>query len=295
MRADFTPADLNDGWPVAAPEQHGVDSTILRGIGLCFERSEEACAHAVVVARHGALLYEHYFTGEDWRWTEPLGAIAFDATVKHDVKSITKSVTSLLVGISLDRGWIADINTPVFTYFPEHGDLCTPEKQRITLAHLLTMSAGLAWDEAIAWNSAANNERLMDEASDPYQYVLAQPIAVPPGQAYNYCGGAPTLLQGVIQRTSGKPLDALAREALLEPLAITDAEWTRFPNGDVRGYGGLRLRARDLAKLGQLVLNRGTWLGRSIIPAEWIGESTAPRINGESIFFTVTCGGWAGF
>ena len=104
------------------------------------------------------------------------------------------------------------------------------------------MSAGLAWNENLPWDDPANNERRMDDAADPYRYALEQPVATPPGQFYNYCGGAPTLLQGVVQRTSGEALDVVAREALFEPLAITDIEWTRFPNGDVRGYDGLRLR-----------------------------------------------------
>jgi CubicO group peptidase (beta-lactamase class C family) len=285
MSGDSAPANLNDGWRVAAPEREGIDETILSEIGPRFEAWKEACAHAVVVAHRGALVYEHYFTGDDWCWADPLGAVVFDAAVRHDVKSITKSVTSLLVGVALDRDWIADINTPVVSSFPEHADLHTPEWGRITLTHLLTMSAGLAWTENMAWSSPANNERQMDDASDPYRYVLGQAVAAPPGQVYNYCGGAPTLLQGVLQRASGKALDHLAREALFEPLGITDVEWTRFPGGDVRGYGGLRLRARDLAKLGQLVLNQGTWQGRRIIPAEWIAESTAPQINGEGIFF----------
>ncbi len=284
--AGGAPIELDDGWPVAAPQQQDMDAGILGGIGPRFEGWKEANAHAVVVARHGALVYEHYFNGEDWRWTEPLGTVAFDATVKHDLRSITKSVTSLLVGVALGRGWIADINTPVFSYFPEYGDLHTPEHERITLAHLLTMSSGLAWKENMAWDDPSNNERGMDDAADPYRYVLGQPVATPPGQFFNYCGGAPTLLQGVVQRTSGKALDVLVQEALLDPLAITDVEWTRFPNqDDVRGYCGLRLRARDLAKIGQLVLNGGAWQGRQIISPRWIVESTAPQINGEGILF----------
>ena len=279
------PAELDDGWPVAAPERQGMDGAVLRGIAERFTACDEARAHAVVVARDGVLVYEHYFTGEDWRWTEPLGVVAFDAAVKHDLRSITKSLTSLIVGTALDRGWIESLDTPVLTYFPEHDDLRSPEKDRITLAHLLTMSAGFAWDERGAWDSPTNNERLMDEACDPYRYVLEQELAAPPGRFYDYCGGAPTLLQGVIQKTSGKALDVVAREALFDPLAITDAEWTRFPNGDVRGYGGLRLRARDLAKIGQLVLDRGAWQGKHIIRPDWIAASTAPRINGEGIFF----------
>ena len=285
MTGNIMAAELEDGWPVAAPEQEGMDSAILSGIGPRFSAWPEACAHAVVVARHGMLIYEQYFSGEDWRWVDPLGILVFDGTVKHDLKSITKSVTSLLVGIGVDRGWIADINTPVFEYFPDHTDTRTPEKDRITLAYLLTMSAGLAWNGSLPWSDPSNNERQMDDAADPYRYALERSVERPPGQVYNYCGAAPILLQGVLQRTSGKPLDELARETLLEPLGISDTEWTRFPSGDVRGHGGLRLRPRDLAKLGQLVLDRGKWQGKQIISADWITKSTSPQINGESIFF----------
>ena len=149
MTENIMAAELEDGWPVAAPEQEGMDSAILSGIGPRFSAWPEACAHAVVVARHGMLIYEQYFSGEDWRWVEPLGSVVFDGTVKHDLKSITKSVTSMLVGIGMDRGWIADISTPVFTYFPEHSDMRSPEKDRITLRHVLTMSAGLTWNESL--------------------------------------------------------------------------------------------------------------------------------------------------
>ncbi len=139
---DGAPAELDDGWPVAKPQQQDMDAGILGGIGPRFAEWKEARAHAVVVARRGALVYEHYFSGEDWRWTQPLGTVAFDSAVKHDLRSITKSVASLVVGIALSRGWIADINTPVFDYFPEHRDLRTPENERITLAHLLTHVVG---------------------------------------------------------------------------------------------------------------------------------------------------------
>jgi CubicO group peptidase (beta-lactamase class C family) len=125
----------------------------------------------------------------------------------------------------------------------------------------------------------------MDEAMDPYRYVLNRPVETLPGRYFQYCGGAPTLLQGIIQKTSNSTLDLLAKEALFEPLGIQDVEWIRFRNGDPKGFGGLRLRARDLAKIGQLVLNRGQWQGKQIIPSEWIAESTAAHINGEGILF----------
>jgi len=109
-----------------AAEQQGLDPDLICAIGPRFEAWHEANAHAVLVARHGALVYEHYFTGEDEGLGRPLGCVVFDASVRHDLRSITKSVTGLLVSIALDRGWIKDVDTPVFSYFPEYADLRTP-------------------------------------------------------------------------------------------------------------------------------------------------------------------------
>src|SRR6266550_2853775 len=142
-----SPADLHDGWETATPQQVGLDSALICGIGPRLEALEEAKAHGVVLARHGALVYEHYFAGQDWRLSTPLGEVAFNARTKHDTRSISKSVTSLLVGIAFDRGLLTDLDTPVFSFFPEYDDLRMPEKDRITLRHLLTMSSGLAWNE----------------------------------------------------------------------------------------------------------------------------------------------------
>jgi CubicO group peptidase (beta-lactamase class C family) len=279
------PSDLGDGWPVAAASQVGLDAAVLHEIGARFESWKEASAHAVVVVRRGVLVYERYFPGDDWHWNQHLTGVAFDATVRHDVRSITKSITSLLVGVARARGCIGSLDTPVVTFFPEYADLCTPEWERITLAHLLTMSSGLSWQERVSWDNPANDERAMDEAADPYRYVLQRPVETLPGRYFQYCGGAPTLLQGIIQNTSNSALDVLAKEALFEPLGIQDVEWIRFRNGDPKGFGGLRLRARDLAKIGQLVLDRGRWQGKQIIPSEWIAESTEAHINGEGILF----------
>jgi CubicO group peptidase (beta-lactamase class C family) len=93
------------------------------------------------------------------------------------------------------------------------------------------------------------------------------------------------LLQAILQKATHRPLEILAKDYLFDPLGITDVEWSRFPNGDVLGHGGLRLRARDMLKLGQLVLNRGLWNGRRIVSQSWIDQSISPQINGEGIFF----------
>lgn len=280
-----TPKILTDGWQTAAPEQVGMDANILCGIGPRFEAAREANPHAVVVARQGKIVYEHYFAGSDEIWGKPIGIVGFDASTRHDLRSVTKSVTSLLAGIGFDQGWIKDLDAPVLSFLPEFADIRSPEKQRITVRHLLTMSSGIAWDESLPYSNPANSERPMDAAADPYRYILEQPMAAEAGKVYNYCGCSAVLLEDILQKMSGQPLDILAKNFLFDPLGITDVEWSRFTNGDVLGHGGLRMRARDLLKLGQLVLNRGMWNGRRIVSQNWIDQSISPQINGEGIFF----------
>jgi len=237
------------------------------------------------------LVFEHYAAGHDERWGTPVGRVEFGPDVKHDLRSVTKSVTSLLVGIAIDRGLIRGVDEPVFGFFPEYADLRTPEKERIRLRHLLTMSSGLAWDEAASYMDSAtgapnpaNSMTSMESARDHYRYVLEQPVVAPPGQTYNYSGGSTELLAAVLRKTTGQSLDEFARVALFEPLGITDIEWARYPNGDPAAAFGLRLRPRDIAKLGQLVLARGVWQGRQIVSASWLDESTSPHIKGQPPF-----------
>jgi len=199
--------------------------------------------------------------------------------MQHDVRSISKSVVSLLFGIALDRKLIASVDDPVFRYFPDYAALRTPEKDNIHLRHLLTMTSGLAWDERRAYSDPENSERKLIRSIEPYRFVLEQSVWRKPGEEWNYNGGGTQLLAGVLQRTTGKSLADFAKEALFEPLGITQFEWLNMPaSGEVAAASGLRLRPRDLAKIGQLVLNNGTWNGRRIISEAWIRESTQGRI-----------------
>jgi CubicO group peptidase (beta-lactamase class C family) len=125
----------------------------------------------------------------------------------------------------------------------------------------------------------------MDFASDPYRYVLEQPIVTPPGVKYRYSGGATQLLAAIIHRTTGQKIDEFARNNLFTPLGITNAEWVGMANGDPEAAAGLRLRPRDLAKIGQLILARGVWAGRSVVSADYIATSIAPQIQGTGNYF----------
>jgi CubicO group peptidase (beta-lactamase class C family) len=181
---------------------------------------------------------------------------------------------------------IANIDQTVFSFLPQYGSLRTPAKERISLRHLLTMSSGIAWNENIPYTDAQNSERRMIDAPDPYRYVLEQPLIEEPGKVWNYSGGSTALLAAVLQRTSGKWIVKFARDELFTPLGITDLEWVQMPaSGEFAAASGLRLRPRDMAKLGQLVISHGIWKGKPIVSAEWLKEATMRRFPVETNYY----------
>jgi len=205
--------------------------------------------------------------------------VTFDADTLHDMKSVSKSVASLVLGIAIDRGLIGSISDPILSFFPELSDLRTPEKVRIQLLHALTMSMGLKWVEATpATGDYDNDEARMHMAWDPCRYVLGLAAIAPAGQEFFYNTGALTLVSAIIRKAAGRPLDEFARATLFEPLGITGVEWNRI-RGDTDAGGGLRLRPRDMAKIGQLVLAGGRWKDRQIVSKGWIEASTTRKIK----------------
>jgi CubicO group peptidase (beta-lactamase class C family) len=278
------PVARDDGWPVATVDE---DKLIDRG-ALCrmadrLAASSDAHIHAVLVARGGKLVFERYFEGSDEISGRIFGRrvenVSFDADTLHDVKSASKSVASLAVGIAIDRGLIRSVNEPIFSFFPELLDLRSPEKDRIQLWHALTMSMGLAWVEATpATGDENNDEARMHRASDPCRYVLGLAVTAPAGQEFFYNTGALALVSAIIRKATGRPLDEFARETLFEPMGITGVEWIRV-KGDTDAGGGLRLRPRDMAKIGQLVLAGGRWNDRQLVSKAWIETSTAPKLK----------------
>jgi CubicO group peptidase (beta-lactamase class C family) len=275
-------AMLDDGWVVTTPADVGLDAVRLSGLDAFLRHWPKRNVHAVVIVRRGKLVFERYFRGRERRWMEWSEPVQFSPETKHDIRSISKSVTSLLIGIAVSEDRFPPLASSVVDYFSEYADLRTTKNARITFRHLLTMSHGLRWDESRSWKSQGNNERQLLEAKDPYRYVLEQPMALPPGVSFNYSGGATSLLGAALAKTVGKRIDVFAREKVFEPLGITDVEWLSFAgSAELAAFAGLRLRPRDLAKLGQLMVADGRWNGRQIVPDWWIAESTKPRVNAE--------------
>jgi CubicO group peptidase (beta-lactamase class C family) len=132
------PAAMSDEWQVSPPAQQGLDPELICATGPGLAKRTDAAPHGVVVARNGVLVYERYFAA-----AEMYGyAVPYNANTLHDIASITTGVVALLIGIAFDRGWLSDLDAPIMSIFPEYADLRTPEKDRITLRHLLAMTSG---------------------------------------------------------------------------------------------------------------------------------------------------------
>jgi CubicO group peptidase (beta-lactamase class C family) len=279
------PVARDDGWPVASVNE---EITLIDRGALCRmadRLASTANVHAVLVARGGKLVFERYFSGPDEIQSRRAGNVTFDADMLHDMKSVSKSVASLALGVAIEGGLIRSVNEPLFSFFPELSDLRSPEKDSLRLVHALTMTMGLKWVEATpSTGDYDNDEARMHMARDPCRYVLGLPAAAPPGQEFFYNTGALTLVSAIIRKATGHPLDEFARANLFEPLGIAAVEWNRV-KGDTDAGGGLRLRPRDMAKIGQLVLADGRWNDRQVVSKAWIDASMTPRMDATSQFF----------
>lgn len=271
-------AATRDELPKAAAESVGIEGAAIAKLTADIRAGKYSNIHSLLVVRSGKLVVEEYFQGEDERRGQPLGSVRFDAATLHDLRSVSKSVTSALFGIAVASGAIADVETPVLSYFPELKDLQTPDRLRIRLRDVLSMSSGLEWDEdSRPYGDPLNSETAMDAASDRARFVLSRPIVAPPGEKFRYCGGDTLLLAAVIERATKMPLDKYAEKVLFRPLGIERHDWIKYPDGTPIAASGLRLLPRDMAKFGVLYLDHGRWQGVQIVPEAWVQASTSAR------------------
>ncbi len=252
---DPTAADYR--FPLA--EEHGIDLDRLEAAYVSAASSDRV--NSLLVERHGVLVAEAYFGG-------------FGADSLNTVWSVTKSFTSALIGIAMDRGYIEDVDQPI-------GDFLTPvvpdldvEKGSITLRQLLTMSCGLPWVEE------GLDSEYMDwiNSEDQLTYVLDKPLAYLPGARFDYSDGAAHLASVVLSEAVGSTAHAFARQYLFEPLGFGPTDWWVDNRGYNLGGVGLGITSRDMVKFGRLYLDGGVWDGRRIVSSEWVNASTRPQI-----------------
>jgi CubicO group peptidase (beta-lactamase class C family) len=237
--------------------------------------------HAVLVSKSGKMLLEHYGTGVDQRWGEPLGTVTFGPEVIHDLRSVSKSVVGLLYGIALADGKVPPPEAKLYAQFPQYADLAAqPGRDKLTMAHVLSMTLGFEWDElTIPYGNPGNSENAMAAAPDRFRYILSLPIVTEPGTKWLYCGGATAILGYLISKGTGMPLLDYARRILFEPMGFGASDWVLGSDGVPQTASGLRLLPRDLLKIGQLALAGGTWQGKQLVPADWLKKITSPSIT----------------
>lgn len=274
------PARASTAWPRIGMEAAGLAPELGANLDQAVQSGAAAQLHAVCIIRKGALAFERYYTGSDERWGASLGTVAFGPETRHDLRSVTKSIVGLLYGMALAEGKVPPLHTPVLDAFPAYADLASdPRRRAIRVSDVLAMTMGLEWDEDLPYSDPRNSEIAMEHSADRYRYVLDRPIVAAPGTVWRYSGGATALLGHLIAQGAGMPLQDYARTRLFAPLGIEDVEWIKGSNGEAAAASGLRMRAPDLARVGQLLLQHGQWDGRSVVPADWMTASLMPRAD----------------
>jgi CubicO group peptidase (beta-lactamase class C family) len=235
--------------------------------------------HGLVIERNGASVAECYRAGND-RSVYSLFSheIDFDAATRHDLRSVSKSVTSLLWGIAEAEHKVPAPDAHVLALMPDLADLASAGREDITVGHLLDMTSGLDWNESggYGWR---NPEAGLYWRGAQARYVFKRPMAAPAGQRFSYNGGGTAVLAGLLEKGVGMPLSDYARSRLFAPLEILDWEWLTDLRGRPLAFSGLRMRPHDLARIGQLMLQHGRWKGRQIVPAAWVDASLQPRVD----------------
>jgi CubicO group peptidase (beta-lactamase class C family) len=270
---------MSDGWTRLPPQDSGFAPDLDVRLETALRAGWFPNLHGVVVLRDGELVLERYVSGHDETWGLPLGRVAFDAETLHDVRSVTKSIVGLLYGVALEYGDVPLPEDDLYASFPEFPDLAADLSRRaITIGHALTMTLGLDWDEDRPYTDPANSEIAMEAAPDRYRFVLERPIVAEPGTHWHYNGGATALLAQLITRGTGCSLPEFAHDLLFSRLGIMASDWARGWDGTPSAASGLRLRPRDLARVGQLVLQHGRWEERAVVPSSWLDAALQERV-----------------
>ena len=275
------PKQLSDGLPVDAMYNNGMDTGKIVALTKLILNNTYPNIHSMLILRHGKLIYENYFAGED----EVVGkgyAGYVNHTIDdlHDCRSVSKSFTSACIGIALKQGLIKSIDEPIFSYFKEYAKYFDAAKRKITIRHLLTMTSGLKWDENTPYLDPKNSEIQMDGSDDPVQFILSRKLTSVPGTTWNYSGGSATLLGEILRKATGERLDQFARKYLFAPLGIKKYTWEpMLKDKDMTAAAwGLRLRSRDLAKFGLLYMNDGKWGNTQVLDTDWVKQSLSAQV-----------------
>ncbi len=257
------PGSGEDGWAVADAADEGVDPAALEATVESVLKGEAGVLHSLLIARRGRLILEEYFHG-------------YGPRDLHHLASSTKSVSSLLVGLAIQEGLIDGVETPVWTFFPYPEDSLGKGWTDLTLRHLLTMTMALDW-------SPDEVQNLHGTGPETFREILSREVVGTPGVDWEYASINVNLIAGILRDATGEQADVFARERLFGPLGIRAWDWEGMKT---EGYplmdGSLRLRPRDMARIGVMVAAGGAWQGAQIVDRDWVRASTARAIEAGS-------------
>ena len=256
----FAPPRTAGGWPVSTPAAQGLDPTLVAD--LYVDAAQLPAIRGLLIVKDGYLVAERYFHE---------GAIDRPALVQ----SVTKSVTSALVGIALERGCLESLDQPMLDFFPEQAVRVTdPRKRAITVRQMLQMRAGYGWEgsDSVRWEGLISGDYL--------PLLVDFPLDRDPGTGFDYSNVTSHLLAVIVARACDTDLLPFAQEHLFDPIGVRPGEWRQDPYGYRYGHGELHLTARDMARFGLLYLNDAKWQGRQIVPADWVEASLTGYSSG---------------
>jgi len=255
----FSPRQLADDWVVSTPENECVNRRKLDQVfRMAYREDRFLLLRSIAIVRNGKLVAESYASDPD------------DIHRIQNVKSVTKTFTSVLTGIALHEKILDSLDQTLSSIYPEYFDT-HPDKKEITLRHALTMRTGLQYTD----EDHAYKFRFSDNVID---YILSSPLNGPANALFFYSDDNATLVSFAIQRKYGKPMADFANEFLFKPLGITDWKWESHNGGITFGGSNLYLKPRDMAKVGQMLLQNGAWKGRRIVDSAWVSEATSLQV-----------------
>jgi len=284
-----TPEYIQDGLNVADLRTQAIDVSKLIEMAEkmhCGEFNHQI--NSVLISLNGNLIHEAYFPG--FKTASDRTIIDYDKYTTHALASSTKSITSTLIGIAIDLGYIESTETKLQNFYSDYPQINwekeftinneSVSKAEISLHDVLSMSAGLKWDEGThSYLNSLNDAYKLKESDDWYKFVLERPLISKPGELYVYNSGLSILLGGIVDHATNLSADEFAEEYLFKPLNIDNYWWGKGPNNEIQTGGGLWLTPRAMQKIGQLFLDEGAWDERQIISKHWIEVATKKRFD----------------
>ena len=282
------PEFTNDGLETGLLDNVGLDTQLLaQAMGRIYVNKYDQ-VHSLLIYKDGLLVFEEYMEGNKYSWDGQYyygERIQWHRDSMHMIMSVTKSVTSFIVGIAADQGYL-DVNESIFKYLPDHQQYKNGGKENITIEHLLTMTSGLEWDEwSDAHSTAANDiDRIYIECqNDPLACILNRDLVSTPGENFTYSGGNMIILGEIVRNATGMNIYDYGKQYLFDPLSIDTVGWYHFDNGVYACDGSISMTPRDMLKIGVTFLDNGNWKNERIVSEAWVEKSSSTYRNNTGI------------